>query len=164
MTEEQYLDAISCPRHDPAKQGTEGLAGTGRSDAASEAEIDGLDEELNLDDTEDEEDQAEPSLPPGVILPDWQIYGRTEMVCRAICIKPERDQPASEALLERKMQGRAGYSFLFPGDRHYLYYKWRLAEHRAGRGYPPEEDTPTGMIALMKRHGQWTDEVVDMHA
>lgn len=154
MTEEQYLDAISCPRHDSANQDAEVLAGTEKSDAASQADIDELDE-LNIDDTEDEEDQAEASLPPGVILPDWQIYGRVEMVCRGICIKPERDQAACETLLEQKMRDRVEYSFLFPGDQQYLYYKWRLSEHRAGRGYPPEEDTPTGMIALMKKHGQW---------
>lgn len=139
MTDDQYLDAISCPRHDLTRQGENVLAGAESSTAGSEAGIDGV-EELNLDDTEDEEVEDDKQPPPGVKMPDFRQYGRVEMLCRLICIKREKDQAACETVLRQQMRGRADYRFLDPRDPHHSYYKWRLAENRAGRGYPPEDD------------------------
>lgn len=150
MNDEQYLDAISCPRHDLAKQGEKVLAGDEPSTARSEPGLGGV-EEMDLDDTEDEEDDKDESLPPGVILPGWRQYGRIEMLCRSICIKREEKQAVSETLLKQKLQGRADFCFLFPRDPYHLYYKWRLAENRAGRGYPPEVDTKGSKLTIAKQ-------------
>lgn len=150
MTDGQYLDAISCPRHDLAKQGEKVLTGDEVSTAGSEAGLGGV-EGLNFDDTEDEEDENDESLPPGVILPGWRQHGRVEMLCRSICIKREEDQAFCETLLKQKLQGRAEFCFLFPRDPYYLYYKWRLAENRAGRGYPPEEDIKSTRLTFAKQ-------------
>lgn len=150
MTDEQYLDAISCPRHDLAKQGEKVLGGDEASTAGSEAGLGGV-EELNINDTSDDEDDDDESLTPGVILPSWRQYGRVEMLCRSICIKREEDQALCETLLKQKLQGRADFCFLFPRDPYHLYYKWRLAENRAGRGYPPEEDTEGSRLTRAKQ-------------
>jgi len=150
MTNEKYLDAISCPRHDLAKQGEKVLAGDEASTAGSQAGINGVGDS-DLDNTDDEDDEDEEAVPPGVILPDWRQYGRVEMLCRSIGIKHEEHQASCETLLKQKLQGRAEFSFLFPRDPHHLYYKWRLAENRAGRGYPPEEDTESSRLALAKQ-------------
>ncbi len=150
MTDEQYLDAISCPRHDLAKQGEKVLAGDEASSAGSQAGLRGV-EDLDLDDTGDEEAENDELLPPGVISPDWRQYGRVEMICRTICIRREKDRALCETLLKQKLQDRAEFCFLLPRDTHHLYYKWRLAENRAGRGYPPEEDTDSSRLDLDKQ-------------
>ena len=96
--------------------------------------------ELDLADTEDEEDEEE-ALPPGVIRPDdARQQRRIEVMCRVICSKPPGKDGAMEAHLRKKTRGQADSRFLDPHNRYYSYFKWRMAENRAGRGYDPEDD------------------------
>ncbi len=141
LTEEQYLDAISCPRIKPTKE-AKYVMGGGES-SSENAEDDSSEEELNLEDTEDEEEEDTEKLPPGVIRPeDRQQMVKIEVLCRIICSKPPNQHGAVESHLKKKLQGRADHKFLSPHNQHHRYYVWRLAENRAGRGYAPEDDLP----------------------
>ena len=148
LTEEQYLDAISAPRIDPAKQAKKALklmASSGASTVSSTEDEDDEKEELDLDDTDSDEDAGKEteSLPPGVVRPtERSLQVRIEIVCRAICSKPVKQHRAVEAHLKKKVQGKPNYRFIDPHNTHHRYYEWRLAENRAGRGYAPEDDLP----------------------
>ena len=143
MTNEQYLDAISCPRIDPIRQGQKVLAHV--EDSFLESEDGDTKIEIN-DDTDDEEDEEEEyeTLPEGAIRPaDCLAERRIERVVRAICIHPIEKQSFYEDLMKLKLADDpkwAKHSFLHPGDRHHIYYKYRIAENRAGRGIDPEYD------------------------
>jgi len=143
MTNEQYLDAISCPRIDPTKQGENVMTGSHPSTVESNA--DGDEEELNLDDTEDdpEDGDDELTLPLGVVYPDLMMQIRVENAVRKICLSPQTKEAAQERILKQKVLTNsklATWTFLFPGNKDHAYYKWRLSEERAGRGIEPEED------------------------
>ena len=142
LTEEQYLKAISYPRLEPKEQGKR-IRRTLGGDVSPDpiVESDHELEELNLDDTEDEEEAEK--LPTGVTRPDdRRLRTRIETVCRMICSKPPKQHRAAEAHLKKKLRGRLEYRFFDPYNQHYRYYKWRMAENKAGRGYPPESDLP----------------------
>ena len=150
MTEEQYLDAISCPRIDPMKEARKVLVGD--EDSAISVE-DSDQSELDLGDTEDEEDEEEENLPPGVIRPDdVSQQRRIEVMCRIICSKSSgsKKDGAMEAHLRKKTRGQADSRFLDTHNRFYSYFKWRLAENRAGRGYNPEDDLPKPPFAAKR--------------
>ena len=146
MSNEQYLDAISCPRIDPIRQGQKVLAQKEESFLESE---DG-DQKIEIkDDTEDEdvdeEDEEEyETLPEGAICPnDCIAERRIERIARAICIHSAAEQAFYEDRMRQKLINDskwAKYSFLLPGDRHHIYYQYRIAENRAGRGIDPEYD------------------------
>lgn len=147
MTNEQYLDAISCPRIDPIKQGQKVMAQVEEPFLESE---DGEEKiEIN-DDTEDEENDEEEeeeyeTLPEGAIRPDDCVAERRiERIARAICIHPVKEQAFYEDRMKENFLDDpkwAKHSFLLPDDRHHIYYKYRIAENRAGRGIDPEYDT-----------------------
>ena len=146
MTDEQYLDAVSCPRIDPIKQGQKVMAQAEESFLDSE---DG-DEKVDLTDdvedgNDDDEDDEYESLPEGAIPPnDCVAERRIERIARAVCIHPAKDQDFFEEQMKQKLTNDpkwAKHSFLLPGDRHHIYYKYRIAENRAGRGIDPEYDT-----------------------
>ena len=145
MTNEQYLDAISCPRIDPIRQGQKVLAHVEESfleseDGDTKIEID----DATDDEEEEEEDQGYETLPEGAIRPaDCLAERRIERLARALCIHPVAKQSFYEDLMKRKLAEDpkwAKHSFLHPGDRHHIYYKYRIAENRAGRGIDPEYD------------------------
>lgn len=143
MTDKQYLDAISCPRIDPIKQGENVMSGDEVTAGESSTNRKRL-EELNLDDTEDDEEEG--MLPPGVRRPEVRAQQvRIERICRVICTKPQHQQNALEANMKQKFRGKSDSTFLFPRDPYHLFYKWRLAENRAGRGIDPEDDFPKWM-------------------
>ena len=143
MTNEQYLDAISCPRIDPIRQGQKVLAHV--EDSFLESEDGDTRIEIN-DDTDDEEDEEQEyeTLPEEAIRPaDCLAERRIERVARALCIHPTKKQSFYEDLMKQKLADDpkwAKHSFLHPGDRHHIYYKYRIAENRAGRGIDPEYD------------------------
>ena len=148
MTNEQYLDTISCPRIDPTRQGQKVLSHVEESFLESEDGDTTI--EINDDDSEDEdnneadeEDEYE-TLPEGAICPtDCLTERRIERVARALCIHPIEKQSFYEDLMKRKLLDDpkwAKHSFLNPDDRHHIYYKYRIAENRAGRGIDPEYD------------------------
>ena len=143
MTNEQYLDTISCPRIDPTRQGQKVLAHAEDSFLESE---DGNTKIEITDDTDDEEDEEEEyeTLPEGAVRPaDCLAERRIERVARALCIHPTEKQPFYEDLMNRKPADDpkwAKHAFLRPGHRHHIYYRYRIAENRAGRGIDPEYD------------------------
>ena len=146
MTNEQYLDAISCPRIDPIRQGQKVLAHVEESFLESG---DGDTKIAINDDTEDEdiieeEEEGYETLPEGVIRPaDCLGERRIERIARALCIHPVEKQGYYENLIMQKSLNDpkwAKHSFLNPSDRHHIYYKYRIAENRAGRGIDPEYD------------------------
>ena len=99
-----------------------------------------------IDDTEDENIEEEyETLPEGAIPPeDCVAERRIERIARAICIHSVQEQAFYEDRLKQKSIDDpkwAKHSFLLPGDRHHIYYKYRVAENRAGRGVDPEYDT-----------------------
>lgn len=143
LTEEQYLDAISCPRIIPPKH-VKNVMGDPAEPAHSDEDGD-EESELDLEDTEEEEEEEEEveKLPPGVVRPDDHvIQRRIEVLSRVICSKPPKQHGAVEAHLRKKLQGKADHRFLNPHNVHHRYYKWRLAENKAGRSYAPEDDLP----------------------
>lgn len=143
LTEEQYLDAISCPRIDPNKEAREVMLG-GENAAISVDNDSNEESEVDLEDTEEEDEEETESLPPGVVRPDDLGQQRTiEVVCRIICSRYEaKDDGAAETHLRKKFRGNPDRRFLEPHNRHYRYFKWRLAENRAGRGHDPEDYLP----------------------
>lgn len=146
MTDEQYLDAISCPRIDPIRQGQKVMAQAGEPFLDSESG----DETVEiLDDAGDEgnkdgEDEEYETLPEGAIRPDDCVAERRiERIARAICIHPVEEQAFYEDRMLHKLAEDpkwAEHSFLRPGHRHHIYYRYRIAENRAGRGIDPEYD------------------------
>lgn len=146
MTNEQYLDAISCPRIDPIKQGQKVMAQVEENFLESE---DGDEKVEIIDDTEDEDSEEEDeeeyeTLPEGAIHPDDCVAERRiERIARAICIYSVKEQAFYEGHMKQKFLNEpkwAKHSFLLPSDRHHIYYKYRIAENRAGRGIDPEYD------------------------
>lgn len=147
MTNEQYLEAISCPRIDPIRQGQKVMAPVEEHFLESES---GEEKPEIIEDTEDEDDEEEDeeqyeTLPKGAIRPDDCVAERRiERIARAICIHPVKEQAFYEDLMIKKHIDDpkwAKHTFLLPGDRHHTYYKYRIAENRAGRGIDPEYDT-----------------------
>ena len=147
MTDEQYLDAISCPRIDPIKQGKKVMAEVQESlfdseDGDEKVEI--TDDTEQADDLEEVEEEYE-ILPKGAIPPDDCVAERRiERIARAICIHPVKEQPFYEEQIKQKVTDDAKWakhSFLLPEDPHHTYYRYRIAENRAGRGIDPEYDT-----------------------
>lgn len=146
MTDEQYLDSISCPRINPIEQGQKVMPRV--EEPLMESADD--DEKVEIaDDTEDEyDDEVDEEeyefLPEGAICPnDCVAERRIERIARAICIHPVKVQALYEGHMKQKALNDpkwAKHSFLLPGDRHYIYYKYRVAENRAGRGIDPEHD------------------------
>ena len=111
------------------------------------AEYQNTDDESESDlfyDTEDmdaEEELEEPPGPPkGVVHPVGHGELRVEVCCRKICCSPPNKEAYWENLLKHKFLNNSDYGFLFKGHREHPYYKWRLAENRAGRGHTPKHD------------------------
>lgn len=147
MTNEQYLDAISCPRIDPIKQGQKVMAQVDESLFESEdgdEKIEITDDTENEDDDDEDEEEYE-TLPEGAIRPDDCVAERRiERIARAICIRSVNEQAFYEGQMKQKFLNDpkwAKHSFLLPSDRYHIYYKYRIAENRAGRGIDPEYDT-----------------------
>lgn len=146
MTNEQYLEAISCPRIDPIKQGQHVMAQVDDNFLESEDGDEKVDLTLDSgDEVEDEDDEEEyETLPEGAIRPnDCVAQRRIERIARAICIHPVNEQAFYEGHMKQKVLDDpkwAKQSFLLPSDRHHIYYQYRVAENRAGRGIDPEYD------------------------
>ena len=148
MSNEQYLDAISCPRIDPTRQGQKVMAEAEETLFKSEdddenGEVFNDTEELG-DLEEDEEEEGYETLPKDAIRPDDCLTERRiERIARAICTHPAKEQAFYEEQMRQKANNDfkwAKCSFLLPTDRHHVYYQYRLAENRAGRGIDPDYD------------------------
>lgn len=112
-------------------------------DGDKKVEISDDTEDEDNDDEDDEEEYE--SLPDGAIRPDDCVAERRiERIARAICIHSVNEQAFYEGHLKQKLltdPTGAKHSFLLPSDRHHIYYRYRIAENRAGRGIDPEYDT-----------------------
>ena len=169
MTSKQYLDAMSCPRvADPKKlaeqweidiKGEGCLAGNVPQEEKKEKDRSlfySTDEDESGESGESEESEIEGSnakvvqggrstvkLPAGIAEPrDRAQRVPIEVLCRIICSKPRKQHKDVEEHLKKKLIGRSTRRFLDPHNRFNRYYRWRLAENKAGRGYPPEHDLP----------------------
>ena len=161
MTNEQYLDAISCPRIDPIKQGQKVMPQVEEPFLESEDgdERIGVSDDTGDEDNDEEYEEEYETLPEGAIRPDDCVAERRiERIARAICIHSVKEQAFYENQMEEKLRNDpkwAKHSFLLPSDRHHTYYKYRIAENRAGRGIDPEYDT----FELAAPRGRSSDRV-----
>ena len=163
MTNEQYLDAMSCPRIDPIKQGAKILGGDDISFATDTEGTDGEKSELDLGETTEEEDYAAHSAdedpaaddeddrweywPVGAVRPDSiDIQIKIEGLCRRLVSAGNNDVAIihNEAVIKQAWANnpvrRAQASWLWEDDPHHIYYRWRLSRNRAGKGIPESED------------------------
>ena len=139
MSQKQYLDAIRCPRIDPIKQGKLAMARQA-SPVASSEESDATDAQEQSS-PESSEDEAEENLPPNVSAPvDAYTRALIEGVCRMIVIRPHSQQKQIIAQMGQTFGKDPDYSFFRPRDEDHPYFRWRVDENRAGRGYPPTDD------------------------
>lgn len=155
MTNEQYLDALSCPRIDPVKQGAKIM---GNNDASIMTGVTSTDVEEGSSGIEDEtsdDDWGKPdlldhaNLPPGIIRPvARRAQARVEAVARRL-VSANMNLPRTRINLAiQQMEGRMQklfenspeYRFLSPDDPYNPYYKWRIAENKANRGVDPRFD------------------------
>ncbi|KAK4696554.1 hypothetical protein P7C71_g1378, partial [Lecanoromycetidae sp. Uapishka_2] len=144
MTNDQYLDAISCPRTDPTKQGENVMIE--RKAPAIGSNANRKEDEDNSEDFDDDiagEYSDGLDCPEGIVLPDLVTQIRVENAARKIGTFSLAKETAQESMLIQKVMTNpklAKWSFMLPGDEFHAFYKWRLAEERAGRGIDPEED------------------------
>ena len=155
MTNEQYLDTLSCPRIDPVKQGAKIM---GNDDASMTTEATGTDVEQSSSGVEDEtsgDDGQEAdllddaNLAPGLIRPTTRrAQARVEAIARRLVIANMNLDHTQKNLAIRQMEvkmqklfeNNPEFKFLFPDDPYNPYYKWRIAENRANRGVDPRFD------------------------
>lgn len=69
--------------------------------------------------------------PKGVTLPPPQVRGKIETVAGYVI----RSGPQFEDIVRKKNAGTNQTTFLETGDAYEPYYRWRLAEIKAGRGF-----------------------------
>ena len=67
-----------------------------------------------------------------------------EQVCRMICAESVDRQGHYTSWLRERKGNEADYAFLNPKNHSHHYFRWRLAENRAGRGIQPIYDAPSG--------------------
>ena len=149
MSNEQFLDVISCPRVDPISQGKTVMQSLGEAsgveDASSEAEharISEGDDEGTESDVSDGRCNYE-ALPKGLHQPDGITERNIERICRIICTAPSRATAKLESKF-RKLKDRSQFAFIDPTNKYHAYYQWRLERNRAGDGIPPEYDLGMG--------------------
>ena len=160
MTNDQYLDAISCPRIDSKTQGKKVTDSLGGLDASSRSDNELTDDTHDYDDDDDsaEEDvdagvsrlTSEPSqsrryqghatLLKGAAEPDGETERSIEQVCRLISRVSADVAGDLERRLREEFKHNARYSFLDPQASLHPYFRWRLDRNRAGDGIPPEYD------------------------
>ena len=158
MSNEQYLDAISCPRIDPVAQGEKLAHSLGRKDASSDTAEDSeayetdktsIDGDISPEDHDGDQQKGlgkakagrlANNPPEGTIEPDGQMERSIEQVCRIICAAPDSSSAELERRFREKFKDRPKYTFLDPESRFHTYYKWRLARNRAGDGIAPKYD------------------------
>lgn len=155
MTNEQYLDVLSCPRIDPVKQGAKIMGNdgasmtTGATGTDVEQSASGVEDEVSEDDGEAPDLLDDANLAPSVIRPNTRrAQARVEAIARRLATANMDLKDAQKDLAIRQMEGRMQklfnknpeFKFLFPDDPYNPYYKWRMAENRANRGIDPRFD------------------------
>lgn len=152
MSNEQYLDAISCPRDDPVTQGKKVMQSSADMDDPSDVE----DDVSNLDDgtlsAPDDGSQSDASdggriyetLPEGAIQASSKMERRIEKVCRMIHSASLQEIAELET---RFLESTAGYryQFLDACNKYHAYYRWRLERNRAGKGIDAQYDYGMGL-------------------
>ena len=168
MTNDQYLEALSCPRIDPVKQGAKIMGNHDASTMTGTTGTDGEDSSSGVEDETSDDDWGKPdllddaSLPPSVIRPvTRRAQARVEAVARRLVSANMNLNNAQINLAIGQMEGRMQrlfennpeFRFLFPDDPYNPYYKWRIAENKANRGVDPRFDlSETGGGAKSTRY------------
>lgn len=164
MTNEQYLDAISCPRVAPITQGRKVRRSRKKVNNSSIALSDELDNcndgdgegdsevnatEASAKDVPSESEASEiestrATLPEGAFKPDDETERAIEQVCRIVSMVPAPAATKLEDLFRQRYKETLKYSFLDSREDLYPYFKWRLDLNRAGYGIPPGLDYGSG--------------------
>ncbi len=154
MTNEQYLDAISCPRIEPITQGKKIMRPSVEDYFSSEEDEKetGKEEAGKEDKAADSSSADEVSeggtkygyLPKGANEPPGLMERDIERTCRMICMRPERKRHQYEALIMTKKGHLPKFAFLKKGNKYHIYYQWRLVRNEAGKGIGPEHDYGLG--------------------
>ena len=117
MTQEQYLDAISCPRIDPIHKGRNIMR-----------PLDADPDDFGL--TTDEEKHPPMNKPK-----DANTRYLIEGVCGDICGKAEVDFERFIKFIKRVLRHNADYAFFKKSHRFHRFFLWRLKKNRAKRGW-----------------------------
>ena len=117
MTQEQYLDAISCPRIDPINKGRKIMR-------PSDADPD----DFGL--TTDEE-----KTPPMSRPKDIKTKYLIEATCREICGKPEDEHKQIAKFIQKSFRSNEKYAFLMKSHHLHRFFLWRLRQNKAKRGW-----------------------------
>ena len=152
---EQYLDAISCPREDPITQSKNASHSLDDSESSSEEESSSPSANAGEGRQDDEASQlnetgavdAQPTyevLPRGAMQPDGATERDIERICRLICLSPPLVSGKVEQKLKNRLKEKSRFGFLGPGHKFHSYYKWRLERNRLGDGIAPEYDLEGG--------------------
>ena len=121
MTQEQYLNAISCPRIDPIHKGRNIMR-----------PLDADPDDFGL--TTDEE------KPPPIGKPqDAKTKYLIEGVCREICRRSEDESKKFIKFVKNNLKHNADYGFLKRSHRFHRFFLWRLKNNRAKRGWSLEK-------------------------
>lgn len=119
---------------------TEGQTSVVEPNANGDKEDDSFDD-LSDDDTGEDDDEMQ--YPDGVSPPDLVTQIRIENAARKIGTFSPAKEAAQERILIQKVINNpelAEWTFVIPSNKDHAFYKWRLAEERAGRGIDQEED------------------------
>lgn len=151
MSNEQYLDAISCPRDDAVTQGKKVMQSAADMDDPSDFEDDASaidDATTGARDSGSESDVSEgghiyETLPKGAVQPNSKMEKNIEKICRLMCSASSK---ASSELEDRFLQSaaRSRYTFLDPSSEYNTYYRWRLEKNTAGDGIDAQYDFGMG--------------------
>ena len=155
MTNEQYLDILSCPRVDPVRQGAKILVAdnasttAGASDTEKELSSSGIDDGTTEDGVEEGSLLESALLPRGIIRPPTRRgQVRVEAIARRISVavqniphsRKEHVIHSMEVKIKNLFKNNPHYEFILPSDPYNPYYKWRITENRANRGVDPSYD------------------------
>ncbi|KAL9101987.1 MAG: hypothetical protein Q9163_002816 [Psora crenata] len=91
MSNEQFLDSISCPRIDPISQGKRVMRTLGDEEDASDTDGASVEEDNEKDAGDSDASQGGrvyETLPNGAVQPDGIMERDIERICRIICLEP----------------------------------------------------------------------------
>ena len=150
MSNDQYLDAISCSHIDPNLPGksSNGSLENGESPQEDSSSISSSNSESAGGDehdspTESNGVEAQPTyemLPTGAVQPDGATERDVERICRLICLSSPQVSTKVEQRLRNRLKDKPRFAFLGSGHVFHSYFKWRLERNRLGDGIEPKYD------------------------
>ena len=150
MSNEQYLDAISCSHVEPNILGKisddspdDGESPQADSSSISSSSSESPDGDEHDPPTESDRLEAQPpyeTLPRGVTQPDGATERDVERICRLICLSSPQVSTKVEQRLRNRLKDKPRFAFLGSGHVFHSYFKWRLERNRLGDGIAPKYD------------------------